>query len=148
MVADLLLGSKPALHDVALCAIRAELPQMDVGMAIRAILADIGENRLGMTLRARGSFVPPSKRKLRPIVVKLRNIANWAPPGSRMAILARFHYRAVWVWSCAALSKKIRCMSCKNQCAAQKFNDYSSQWPGPPKFFILLQCTQGGHLHF
>jgi len=107
MVADLLLGSEPALHDVALRAIRAEFTQMDIGMAIGAILADIRENRLRVTLRARGSFVSASKRKLRLIVVELRNIANRAPAGGHMAIFARNQHRTVWVWSCAILSEKI-----------------------------------------
>jgi hypothetical protein len=110
MVADLLLGSEPALHDVALGAIRAELTQMNIGMAIGAILADIGEERLGVALCTGNSFVSASKRKLRLIMVELRNITNWTPASSRMAIFARSQHRTVWVWSCAALGKNICCI--------------------------------------
>ena len=105
MVADLLLGSEPALHDVALEAIRTELTQMNIGMAIGAILAGIGEDRLRVTLRAINSLVPASKRKLRLIVVEPRDIANRAPASSRMAIFASNQQRTVWVRSCTRLSK-------------------------------------------
>jgi len=57
VVADLRFGSEPALGDVTLGAIRAEFAQMNVGVAVVAILADVGENCLGVALRAREFFV-------------------------------------------------------------------------------------------
>ena len=47
MIADLLAGSEPALHDMALGAVGAEFPQMNIGMAIGAVLSDVGEDGAG-----------------------------------------------------------------------------------------------------
>ena len=88
MVADLRLGSAPTLGVVALCAIRAELPQMNIGMAIGAIPADIGKDRLSMTLRACHFFMSTCEGELGSIVVEIWIPANRAPAGSRMAIFA------------------------------------------------------------
>ena len=88
MVADLLLGSKPPLQDVALGAIRSKLSQMNIGMAIGAIPADIGEDQLRVTLRARELFVSAPKGKFRLIVAEFRIAANGTPTGSGMAIFA------------------------------------------------------------
>jgi hypothetical protein len=89
VVADLRLGCEPALHHVALGAIRSELAQMDIRMAIVAILANIGEDRLRVALRARQVCVSPSKRELRLIiVVELRVIADRIPASGSMATFA------------------------------------------------------------
>jgi len=61
---------------------------MDIGMTISAVLADIGEDRLHVTLRASEFFVPPSKRETRLIVVELRVFADRIPASGRMAVLA------------------------------------------------------------
>lgn len=108
VIADLLLGSEPALYNVALRAIRAELAQVNVGMAIVAILADIGENRLRVALRAGKLFMTAAKRKVCLIVVEPGTIEDRAPPGSRMAILAGNRERAVRVWSRVLLSESDR----------------------------------------
>jgi hypothetical protein len=97
MIADLLTGSEPALHDMALGAIRAKLTQMNVGMTIGAILADVGEDRVRMTLRARNSFVHAAERISSLIVIEFGDGANRSPTGSRMAILARNCQRAMRV---------------------------------------------------
>jgi len=106
MIADLLLRSEPTLGDVALGAIRAKLPQMNIGMAIGTILANIRKDRLGVTLRARELFVSAAKGKFCSIVLELRFGANRAPASSRMAIFARNQQRTVWVRSCSLLTKK------------------------------------------
>jgi hypothetical protein len=49
---DLLHPNRPSFDRVALFTVRAELPLVNVGMAVRASLAHVGENRLHVTLRA------------------------------------------------------------------------------------------------
>jgi hypothetical protein len=88
VVADLLLGSEPALHHMALRAIRAKLAQMNIGMAIGTVFADVGENRLGVTLRAGKPRVPAPKRKFSLIVIKFQNGADRMPACSRVTIFA------------------------------------------------------------
>ena len=53
VIANLFSGGEPTLHHVALCAIRAELAQMDIRMALVTILANVAEDRARMALRAR-----------------------------------------------------------------------------------------------
>lgn len=45
-------GNLPATYRMALFAVGAELPAMNVGMAVMATLAHIGEHRLDVALRA------------------------------------------------------------------------------------------------
>ena len=47
----------PALHGVTLLAVRTHLSAMNVGVAIGAILSDVGENRFGVALDALHFFV-------------------------------------------------------------------------------------------
>ena len=62
---------------------------MNIGMAIGAIPADIGKDRLRVTLRACHFFMPTGKGELGSIVVEIGIPANRVPAGSRMAIFAR-----------------------------------------------------------
>jgi hypothetical protein len=89
MITDLLLRGEPALHDMALGAVRAELPQMNVGVAIGAVLSDIGKIRARMTLRACHSLMTAAERVLRPVVIEFRSFANGRPAFGAMAIFAR-----------------------------------------------------------
>jgi len=100
VVADLRLGCEPALDHVALSAIRSELAQMNIRMAIAATLSNIGEDRLHVALGARQVCVPPSKRELRLIiVVEPRVIADGTPASGGMATVARNRQRAMRVWA-------------------------------------------------
>jgi len=119
VIADLLFGSEPALHDVALGAIRAEFAQVNIGMAIVAILANIGKHRLRMTLRARKFFVPAAKREFCLIVVESGTPENRAPAGSRMAILARNRQRAMRLRSRVPLSESDRGKRPEQNCAGE-----------------------------
>jgi hypothetical protein len=89
VVPNLLLGSEPALHDVALGAVRAKFAQMNVGMAIGTVLAHIGEVGLRMTLSAGHSYMPATERISGVIVIEFRNAADRSPTIGGMAILAR-----------------------------------------------------------
>ena len=78
----------PAENRVALRAVRAELSAVNVGVAIGAVLANIGENRLGVASRAGYFFVHAAKRVPRGVVVEFGNGANGGPAGVRVAIFA------------------------------------------------------------
>jgi hypothetical protein len=89
VVANLLAGSEPTLHDMALGAIRAKFAQVNVGVTIRTILSHVAEDRMGMTLVAGYARVHASKRVVRLIVVEFKNGTNRGPAVGRVAILAR-----------------------------------------------------------
>jgi len=77
----------PALDRVTLRAVRTHLSLVNVGMTILTMLADLGEYRLGMALRALHLFVHAAKRIRRLVVIELRNGANRTPPCRGMAVL-------------------------------------------------------------
>ena len=79
MIADLLPGREPALHDMALSAIGAEFSQMNIGVTIGAILSDVGKYRLRMTLRADYFFMPAAQRVLGLVVIEFGSGANRSP---------------------------------------------------------------------
>jgi hypothetical protein len=56
-------------------------------MTILTMLADLGEYRPGMALRALHLFVHAAKRIPRLVVIELRNVANRTPPCRGMAVL-------------------------------------------------------------
>ena len=57
MIFDLRQRNLPTLHTVALFATRAELPLMNVGVAVRTFRAHVREYRLRVTLRAGHALV-------------------------------------------------------------------------------------------
>jgi len=95
VIFHLLRGNVPALHRVALRAVRAHLPLVNVGVAIFAILADIREHGLGVALGARHFFVHSPQRILRLIVVEFRYGPNGPPTRGRMTVLAGYRQRSV-----------------------------------------------------
>lgn len=52
----------PALHGMAILATRAELAAMKVGVTIRALMSDVGEDFFGMTGRAGDVRMQPPER--------------------------------------------------------------------------------------
>jgi hypothetical protein len=78
----------PSENRVALRAIRAELGAVNIGVTIGAILANVGENRLGMATCARYFFVHAAKRVPGAVVIKFGYGANGNPARIRMAIFA------------------------------------------------------------
>jgi len=85
----LLNGDVPALHGVALRAIRSHLPLVNVGVAILAVLPDVGENRLDVALRALHLFVHAAKGILGLAVVEFRDSADGLPAGGGVAVFTR-----------------------------------------------------------
>ena len=108
VVANLLLGGEPALLDVALGAVRAKLAKMNVGMAIGAVLPDIGEDRLGMALAAGHFAMPAAEGIARSVVIEFRKRTKRRPAGGRMTILARNLERTVGIWRGILLRRRRR----------------------------------------
>jgi hypothetical protein len=78
----------PAKHSVALGAVRAELCAVNVSVAIRAVLSNVGENWLGVATGAGYFFMHAAKRIARGVVIEFRNGANGCPACARVAIFA------------------------------------------------------------
>ena len=85
----------PTFDVVAGLAIRAHLPAMNIGMAIRAFGAHIRKHRLRVTRRAGNICVQAAQRILRFAVIKFWNRPNRFPSCLRMTILARDSQRPV-----------------------------------------------------
>jgi len=90
VILHLLCSDRPALHGMALFAIRSHLAAVNiVGLvAIRAILADVCKNRLHVALHAFHFFVHPAQRVSRLVVVEFRHRADRTPTRRRMAVFA------------------------------------------------------------
>lgn len=85
---DLLNRDLPPLHRVALLTRCSELPLVDIGMAIRAFLTNIGKDGFGMALRAGHAGVHAAQREPRLIVVEFRYSSDRLPATDGVAVLA------------------------------------------------------------
>ena len=79
----------PSFHRMALLAVRAHLPAMNVRMAIGAMCSCVGEDRLRVALSATHAGVKSSEGIFRFIVVEFWSGANGLPPHRGVAVLAR-----------------------------------------------------------
>lgn len=89
VVLDLLHGDLPAEYGVTLRAIRTKFAPVNIRMAVRAILSDIGENWLCMTLGAFHLFVHAAQRVTRFVVIEFGNGSNGPPTRGGVAVFAR-----------------------------------------------------------
>lgn len=89
VIFHLLDGDIPALNGVALCAVRAHFSLVDVGVAVLAILSDVGKDGLAVALHALHLFMHAAKRILGFVVIELRHGADRPPARSVVAVLAR-----------------------------------------------------------
>lgn len=105
---DLVDGHLPAGNRVTLRAIGAELPQVNVCMAIRAILPDIGENRLRMAFNTSNFFVLPTQRIRGLVVIELQHGAYWTPGCCGVTVFARNRERSVRTANITLLRGKCR----------------------------------------
>ena len=95
MIFHLLDGDIPALNSVALSAVRAHFSLVDVGVAILAILADVGKDWLAVALHALHLFVHAAKRILGLVVIELRHSADGAPTRGVVTVFTRNRKRSV-----------------------------------------------------
>jgi len=76
MIENLLTGCEPTLHNMALGTVWAELTQVNVSVAIGAVLSDVSESRARVTSRAFHLFMAAAEWIFGPIMIKFRNFAN------------------------------------------------------------------------
>lgn len=131
----------PALHGVALLALRAKLTAVNVGVAVRALGADVGEDQAGMTQAALHSFVHAAQGIASLAMVELRNIANGLPTGEGMAILARLVQRAVR----AARGAALRSLLGDTLLRLREANQRRANEEHHEDLFAFGQCEHGLH---
>jgi hypothetical protein len=85
----------PTAHCVALGAVGAELAAMNIRVAVRTVLPDIGEDGPEMALRAVNFFVHSAKGISRGVVVEFWDRANRGPARARVTILAGYRKGSV-----------------------------------------------------
>lgn len=108
VIFDLLSGLIPAVDGMALRAIGAHLPAVNVRVTIGAILGDVYEDWLDVALNAVHLFVQAAKRVLRFVVIKFGDRTDGAPASSGVAVFARNVQRSVRIASCLLLSSALR----------------------------------------
>jgi hypothetical protein len=97
VVLHLLYSNVPALHGMALRAVRTHLAAVNIGMAIGAVFPDVAENRFGVALHAFHFFVHTAQGIAGFVVIELWNGSNGAPAGSGVAVFAGNTQRAVGI---------------------------------------------------
>lgn len=89
VVLDRLHRYIPAGGSMAPGAVGAHLTAVNIRVAIRAILAHVGENGFRVAFRAANFFVHSAKRVARGVVIEFGNSTNRGPACARMAVFAR-----------------------------------------------------------
>ena len=84
---DLCRLNLPATHRVALLAVRTQLPAVNIGVALRAQMTHVGEDRLGVARGAGHALVQAAQWKACRIVIKFWDGADWLPAIERMTVL-------------------------------------------------------------
>ncbi len=130
----------PSHDGVALLAVGAHLAAVDVGMAIGALLAHVGEDRPAVTLRAGDRLVHAAKRIARGVVVELRIIADRLPAAERVTVLARDGKRAVGT-ARASRACRLRHWSGSTQTEREREQQQETYCDGDHVFRFLLGPT-------
>ncbi len=73
---------------MALLALRAHLPAVNIGVAIRALVSHLREDWFGVALHAGDILVHAAQREVGLAVVEVRKAADRLPGREGMAILA------------------------------------------------------------
>lgn len=124
VILNLLNGIVPTKNRVALRAVRAHFALVNIGMAILTILANIGEDRLYVALRALHFLMHTAQWVVRFVVIEFRNGADGAPTRGGVAVLARNGERSVRTPSGLSLwCGSARCRRRKQQQPTQDLND-------------------------
>lgn len=84
---DLSNGDFPAAHGMTVFASAGHFAAVDVGVAVGALAADVGEDHLGVTVHAVDVFVQAAQRKLGLVVVELGNRSDGLPPVHGVTVL-------------------------------------------------------------
>lgn len=97
MLLNLLRVKIPALHGVALLAIRSKLASMNICVAIRAMSACIRKHETRMAFGALHALVHAKQGKFRSIMIEFRVASDRLPSAVCVAIFAGHVDRAVWI---------------------------------------------------
>ena len=89
VILDLLDRDFPAFYSVALRAVGTHLTAVHIGVAIRAVLPSVGENRFAVTLHAWHFLVQTAQRVFGFVMVEFGYGSNWAPTRRGMTVFAR-----------------------------------------------------------
>ena len=119
---DLLHRNIPSSDVVALLAIGTHLALVNVGVAVGALLADVGENRLGVTLNATHTFVHAAQRIFGGVVIEFRNCADRFPSAERVTVLARNVETSV---RAARVRRPLHLRSCQPSARQDRKNDHA-----------------------
>ena len=103
---DLVDGHLPAGNRVTLRAIGAELPQVNICVAIGAILPDIGENWLRMAFNTSNFFMLSTQWIRSLVVIELQHRAYGTPGCCGVTVFARNRERSVRTADISLLSGK------------------------------------------
>ena len=125
MILQLLHSHVPALHRVALRAVRAHLSLVHVGVTVLAIFSYVREYWLDVALRALHFFVHATQGILGLVVIEFRNRANGTPSSGVVAVFARDRQCAVRTFSALPLWHRHRSVGWlprKEQEPAQNLN--------------------------
>ena len=148
----LLNGNIPALHRVALRAIRAHFALVHVGVAVLAVLRHISENRFDVAQHALHFFMHSAQGIFRFIVIEFRNCLDGTPSCSGVAVLTWDRERAVRTTGSLPLrigNRSVGWLQCEEQEPAQKLKKSARNCPliqelpwillrGPGAVFQLL----------
>ena len=93
---DVVDRNLPASIAVASVTLRGVPPPVDIGVAVLALVVRLGEDQVGMAIRAADFRMHPAQRKTCLAVIKLGNRSNRCPSLGRVAILARNIQGPMW----------------------------------------------------
>ena len=128
VILNLLYGIVPTKNRVALRAVRAHFPLVNIGVAILTVLAHVREYRFYVALRALNFLMHAAERISCFIVIKFRDGADGAPASSGVAVLAGNGERSVGTTSGLPLwcgHGSARCRTREEQQATQDLNGLS-----------------------
>ena len=108
VIFHLLHGNLPSLHRVAVRAVRAHFVLMDVGVAVFAIHAHVGEDGFHMTLNALHSFVLAPQRISCFVVIELGNGLDRPPSCRGVAVFTGDGQRTVRTTGVAVAALPLR----------------------------------------
>lgn len=97
MIANRIQRNLPPLHRVTLFAGCPHFAAMNVGVAIRTLLADVGKHKTRVACGAGQLLVHPAQRILRLVVIELRYRADRLPTRTGVTTLARHRDRTMRV---------------------------------------------------
>ena len=123
VILNLLNGIVPTDNRVALRAVCAHFPLVNVGVAILTILAHVCEYRFYVALRALNFLVHPAQRIPCLVVIKFRDGADGAPASSGVAVLAGDGKRSVGTTSGLPLWRGYRGARCRPRAEQQATQD-------------------------